>query len=290
MSVKTESYVDRNEEWDLVIQPNRKLFELNIREIWFYRDLLWMFVMRDMITTYKQTVLGPLWFFVQPVMTMIVFAIVFGGIAKIGTAGVPSPLFYLSGIIIWNYFQDCFLKTSSTFTVNSGIFGKVYFPRLLVPFSQVTSGLIRFSIQLVLFLMFLVFYALSGERVGANLLVLVSLYCVVLTGILGMGLGIIFSSLTTKYRDLTFLVSFGVQLLMYASPIIYPVSAISGHFKLYMWWNPMSHLIEAFRYGFLGVGELSIIGLVYSSLFTLLVLVLGVIVFKNTEKNFLDTV
>lgn len=279
-----------SEDWDLVIGPQRHLMDVNLKELWEYRDLLLMFVKRDIVTIYKQTILGPVWFFVQPIMTTLVYVIVFRNIAKISTDGIPGPLFYLSGITLWNYFADSFNKTSTTFTANANIFGKVYFPRLIVPLSIVISNLIKFLIQLSLFLVVWCWYLFTTDSLSPNLWILSIVYLLAIMAGLGLGFGIIFSSLTTKYRDLTFLIQFGVQLAMYATPIIYPMSVLSETYQKVLWWNPIAHVIEAFRYGFLGSGEPSVTGLIYSTLFTAVVLAAGVVVFNKTEKTFIDTV
>jgi lipopolysaccharide transport system permease protein len=281
---------ESDEHWDLIIRPKRHLLDVNLKEIWDYRDLLYMFVKRDIVTVYQQTILGPIWFFVQPIATMLTYVIVFGRIANISTDGIPAPLFYLSGIIVWNYFQECLLKTSSTFTGNAGIFGKVYFPRLIVPMSQVVSGVIKLLIQFSLFLALWVWYLASSDALQPNLWLLSMVYCLLLMAGMGLGLGIIFSSLTTKYRDLQFLLSFAVQLLMYATPIIYPMSVLSDRLRAWLWWNPIAHVIEAFKYGFLGSGSASIVGLAYTTIFTIITLTLGVIIFNRTEQTFMDTV
>jgi len=278
------------EDWDLVIEPKRHLLDINFKDLWDYRDLLFMFVKRDIVTVYKQTVLGPIWFFVQPIMTMLVYVIVFGNIAKISTDGIPAPLFYLSGIILWSYFSECFSKTSTTFTANAGIFGKVYFPRLIVPLSVVISNVIKFAIQFGLFLVVWAYFLARGAEITPNAWMLATAYCLLLMAGLGLGFGILFSSLTTKYRDLTFLLSFGVQLAMYATPIIYPMSTLSEKYQAVLWWNPLAHIIETFKYGFLGAGQASIPGLAYTTVFTVVVLALGIVIFNRTEQTFMDTV
>ena len=270
--------------------PRRHLLDINFKELWEYRDLLTMFVRRDVVTVYKQTVLGPIWFFVQPIMTTIVFVFVFGNIAGIPTDGVPAVLFYLSGIVIWNYFADSLAKTSNTFTANQGIFGKVYFPRLIVPLSIVASNLIKFLIQFSLFLVVWLYYLATNASVMPNGWMLASGYCVLLMAGLGLGFGILFSSLTTKYRDLTFLIGFGVQLAMYATPIIYPMSTLSDRVRSILWYNPIAHLVETFKYGFLGSGAATYAGLAYATAFTCFVLFLGVLIFNRTERTFMDTV
>lgn len=278
------------EHWDLVIRPKRHLLDVNLRELWDYRDLALLFVQRDLVTVYKQTILGPLWFVVQPILTTLVFAVVFGNIAQISTDGLPAILFYLSGIVLWNYFSESLTRTSSTFTANAHIFGKVYFPRLVVPLSIVISNLIKFLIQFGLFLLIWLWYWTTTDSVHPNGWILANGYCLLLMAGLGLGFGILFSSLTTKYRDLTFLLTFGIQLGMYATPIIYPMSSLSERYRAILWWNPLSHIIETFKYGFLGAGEADVLGLAYATLFTLLVLALGVVVFNRTEQTFMDTV
>jgi len=282
------THVDK--EWDLIIQPKRHLLDINFREIWEYRDLLLMFVKRDIVTIYKQTILGPIWFFLQPIMTMLVYVVVFGNIAKIPTDGIPQPLFYLAGITMWNYFSDCFNQTADTFNKNAQIFGKVYFPRLIMPLSKVISGIIKFFIQTLLFWAMLVYYLLRGGVVELGLLVVITPYLVLLMAVIGLGAGILFSSLTTKYRDLTFLISFGVQLLMYATPVIYPLSTIPDKYRLIIWLNPMSHIIEGYKLAFLGAGSLSWLGMIYTTCFAITLLGIGIIIFNKTEQNFMDTV
>lgn len=278
------------EHWDLVIRPKRHLLDVNLQELWDYRDLALLFVQRDIVTVYKQTILGPLWFVLQPILTTLVFAVVFGNIAQISTDGLPAILFYMSGIVLWNYFSESLTRTSSTFTANAHIFGKVYFPRLVVPLSIVISNLIKFLIQFCLFLLIWLWFWITTDSVHPNWWILANGYCLLLMAGLGLGFGVLFSSLTTKYRDLTFLLTFGIQLGMYATPIIYPMSTLSERYRAILWWNPLSHIIETFKYGFLGAGEADVLGLAYATLFTLLVLALGVVVFNRTEQTFMDTV
>ena len=276
--------------WTLEITPRRGLFQIPVREIWDYRDLLVMFVKRDIVTVYKQTILGPLWFFVQPVLTMLMYVLVFGNIANIPTDGIPKPLFYLAGILIWNYFADAFTNTSTTFATNAEIFGKVYFPRLIVPLSLVLSGQIKFLIQLSLFLVVYAWYCLTTDRVHPNLWIAAIPGVLILMAGLGLGFGILFSSLTTKYRDLKFVVQFGVQLLMYATPIIYPMSVLGERTRRILWWNPIAHLVETFKYGLTGEGTPSAGGLLYATVFTAVVLLCGLVIFHRTEQTFMDTV
>lgn len=279
-----------SEHWDLVIKGETSLFDVKFRDLWQYRDLLLMFVKRDFISFYKQTILGPLWFFIQPVLTTIVFSIIFGNIAGISTDGLPKFLFYLSGITAWNYFADCLTKTSTVFRDNASIFGKVYFPRLIMPLSIVVSNLVKFGVQLSLFLVMMIYYSIKGADFHITNAILIFPVLLVLMALLGLGLGLIISAVTTKYRDLTFLVSFGVQLLMYATTVIYPLSAAPPEYKRYIELNPMTGIIEAFRYGFLGKGEFSVWSIGYSAIFTIVVLFLGILIFNKTEKNFVDTI
>lgn len=280
-------------EWTLIIEPKKRLINLNIRELWRYRDLLLMYVKREIITFYKQTILGPLWFFIQPVFTTIVYIFVFGGIAGIPTDGIPKPLFYLSGICLWNYFQESLIKISDTFISNQAVFGKVYFPRLIVPFSTIITGLLKLFIQLILFVLAYVFYIYKGLPVALNSYALLFPVLILLLGGLGLGFGIIISSLTTKYRDLKFLITFLVQLWMYGTPVIYPLSVMKGKYENFLWLiqaNPMTSILETFKFGFLGEGHFSWASLLYSCSFTVILLFLGVIIFNKVERSFMDVV
>ena len=280
------------QDYDLIIRPKRHAFDINFREIWQYRDLLRMFVKRDIITVYKQTILGPIWFIVQPILTTAIYMVVFGRIAQISTDGTPQALFYLSGITIWNYFAESFNTTANTFIQNANIFGKVYFPRLIMPISKVVSGLIKFAIQFGFFLVIYFYFILKGNpNVNPNWTIALLPVYVALMAAYGLGAGIIFTSLTTKYRDLKFLLTFGVQLLMYASPVIYPVSTIpDGTMKTIILYNPFTPILEGFKYAFLGAGHFSWWGLGYSVLFAAVLLTVGIVVFHKTERNFIDTV
>jgi lipopolysaccharide transport system permease protein len=280
----------QSEDWNLVIKGHTSLFDLKFNDLWRYRDLLWMFVKRDFVSFYKQTVLGPLWFFIQPLFTTLVFTFVFGSLAKISTDGLPQQLFYLSGITAWNYFSDCLTKTSTVFRDNASIFGKVYFPRLIMPLSIVVSNLVRFLVQLLLLVLMMVYFGIQGANFQITSAIIFFPLLVVLMALLGLGLGLIITAMTTKYRDLTFLVSFGVQLLMYGTTVIYPLSAAPAKYKSIIELNPMTGIIEAFRFSFLGKGEFSLWSIGYSVLMTLIVLFLGVIIFNKTEKNFVDTI
>ncbi len=279
------------EEWDLVIQPQRSLFDLRLAELWRYHDLVLLFVRRDFVSVYKQTILGPIWYLIQPLMTTLTFTVIFGNIANLPTDGLPQFLFYMSGTVVWSYFADCLNKTSNTFVNNANLFGKVYFPRMAVPVSILISNLITFLIQFGMFLVFVVIFYLRGAPIHFNLLwvALSPLLVLVMAG-LGLGFGIIISSLTTKYRDLRFLVQFGVQLLMYATPVIYPVSSIPTRWQWVILANPVTPLVEAFRFAFLGAGTVNVNSLLYSFGFMLVVVVLGTIIFNRVEQTFMDTV
>jgi len=278
------------ENWDLIITPRKKWYDLQLVDVWRYRDLIALFVRRDFVSRFKQTVLGPLWFIIQPLFTSIVFTVIFGQIARLPTDGLPQILFYMSGNVAWHYFSGCLNGTSNTFTSNAGIFGKVYFPRLVTPISLVISNLISFSIQFVFFLGFLFYFMLQGSDVGLTPWALALPLLIVLMAGLGLGFGIIISSMTTKYRDLNYLVSFGVSLWMYATPIIYPVSSIPERWRWVADVNPVTPIIETFRAGFLGAGNASWSGLAYSAGFMLVVMFIGVVIFNRVEKTFIDTV
>lgn len=279
-----------SEDWDLVIKGHTSLFDLRFNDLWRYRDLLLMFVKRDFVSFYKQTILGPLWFFIQPIFTTIVFTFVFGNLAGISTDGLPQYLFYLSGITAWNYFSDCLTKTSTVFRDNAGIFGKVYFPRLIMPLSIVVSNLVRFGVQLLLLIVMMVYFGIKGANFQVTPAIVCFPFLVMLMALLGLGLGLIITAMTTKYRDLTFLVTFGVQLLMYGTTVIYPLSAAPEKYKTIIELNPMTGIIEAFRYCFLGKGEFTLASLGYSTVCTLIVMLLGIVIFNKTEKNFVDTI
>lgn len=282
----------QQENWE--IAPSTNLFDLKLKEVWAYRDLLGLLVRRDFVSFYKQTILGPLWFFIQPLFTTIIFTFIFGNLAGISTDGLPKPLFYMAGITAWNYFADCLTKTSTVFKDNAAIFGKVYFPRLIMPLSIVVSNLVRFGVQMILFLFFIAYYYFyKGADFQPSWAILLFPVVIILMALLGLGAGMIISAMTTKYRDLAFLVGFGVQLLMYATAVIYPLSTAVEKYPKYSWlikYNPMTTLIEVFRYGFLGKGVFSWSYLGYTSIITLIILLIGVIVFNKVEKNFVDTV
>ncbi len=278
------------EDWTLVIKPEKGLLDVDIKGIWRYRDLWYMYVKRDIVTVYKQTILGPLWFFIQPIFTTAMYMFVFGGLAGISTDGVPQPLFYLSGIMLWNYFSECFNGASNTFTANAGIFGKVYFPRLVVPLASLTSNLIKMLIQLLLFIVVYVYYVAIGGPVSINAAALLFPVLVFMLAFHALSWGLIVSSLTSKYRDLRYLVGFGLQLFMYATPIIYPLSAAGDKFRWALELNPLTPIFEAFKFGVLGSGSLSWGGLLYSFVFMVVMLFFSIIIFNRVERNFMDTV
>ena len=276
--------------WDLTINPHSKWFDLRIKEIFKYKDLLFLFVKRDFVSIYKQTILGPLWFFLQPIITAITFTVIFGNLAKISTDGLPQILFYMCGITLWNYFADTLTKTSDTFSSNANIFGKVYFPRMIAPLSVVVSNLIKLGIQFLLFLGIWIYYLIQSDLIHPNKMLVLIPFLIILIGFMALSFGIIISSLTTKYRDLKFLVTFGIQLMMYASPIVYPLSIVPEKYKWIIVANPVTSIIETFKYAFLGVGEFSWLYLGYSTLFTIILFMIGLVIFHRVEKSFMDTV
>ena len=280
------------ESWDLVLEAKRGWFDLHLNDLWRYRDLVLLFVRRDFVAQFKQTILGPIWFVLQPLLTTVMFTIVFGNIAKLSTDGLPKILFYLSGNILWQYFAECLTQTSDTFRSNASIFGKVYFPWLAVPLSIVISQLLKLSLQFGFFLCFWLYYALfTGAAIHPTPVALLFPVLVLIMAMLGLGAGIIASSLTTKYRDLRFLLTFGVQLLMYTTTVIYPLASIQGgRSRYFILANPMTPIIETFRYGFLGTGSFSWQSLGYSASFSAITLLLGILVFGKVESTFMDTV
>ncbi|MDR3680570.1 MAG: ABC transporter permease [Flavipsychrobacter sp.] len=273
-----------------VIQPSHNFFDLKLKELWQYRDLLFLLVKRDFVSFYKQTIFGPLWFFIQPIFTTIVFTFIFGNLAKIPTDGIPQPVFYLAGISCWNYFSDCLTKTSTVFKDNAPIFGKVYFPRLIMPISIVLSNLVRFGVQFLLFLVVVGYYMMKGAAIHPTACLALFPVLVLLMAAQGFGFGLIISALTNKYRDLSFLVAFGVQLAMYATTVVYPLSAAPAKYIWLIKLNPMTPIIEFTRYGFLGSGNHDLSMLIYSITSTLILVLLGVFTFNKVEKNFIDTV
>ncbi|MEY4660396.1 MAG: hypothetical protein RLZZ42_348 [Bacteroidota bacterium] len=282
---------EHDEEWDLIISPSHNKVNINLKEVWNYRDLIWMFMKRDFAAQYKQTILGPLWHIIQPLLTTLIFVVVFSNIADISTDGLPPVLFYLSGLTIWNYFSSCFQTTSSVFVANAYIFGKVYFPRLVMPISIVVSNLVKFLIQFVLLIAVIVWYYVDGINISIGFSVLyIPLLLIMMAGI-SLGMGIIISSLTTKYRDFTVLVTFGVQLLMYATPVVYPLSMVQNKsLKYWLSLNPLTPVVESFRSVLLGTGSIDVSSLFYSSVFMLFTLLIGLVMFNRVERTFMDTV
>lgn len=272
------------------IKPQSSLLDIDLKELWRYRDLIYMYTKRDIVTFYKQTILGPLWFVIQPILTTVMFMFVFGNLAGISTDGVPGLLFYFSGIILWNYFADCLNRNSKTFIDNQNVFGKVYFPRLVVPISITISNLVKFLIQLALYLIIYLYYIFSGAGIAPNWHLLLLPLLILMTAGISLGFGIVFSSLTTKYRDLTFLLQFGVQLWMYITPVIYPLNSISADKQWIVQLNPMTSIIETFKYGALGQGVFSWCWLSYSFAFMAVLFFVGVIIFNKIEKSFMDVV
>jgi lipopolysaccharide transport system permease protein len=282
-----------NTPWLFEITPKNKFLSLNLKEVWQYRDLLFLFVKRDIVTVYKQTVLGPLWYLIQPLFTAIIFTIIFNNVAGIDTGTVPPFLFNLAGITIWNYFTACLNDTSDTFKKNASIFGKVYFPRVIMPISIVISNLLKFGIQCFIFIFFYIYYYTQGAVIGLNATTVFFPLLVVMMGVLGLGLGMLISSLVTKYRDFSYLIGFGVQLLMYLSAVMYPMALIKEKLPNYGWlveYNPLAYVIETTRYMLLDIGHISILGLVYTFLVTGSVFFVGLLIFNKTEKRFIDTV
>jgi lipopolysaccharide transport system permease protein len=290
MMVKSKIEQTGPEKWDMIISPQRNLFDLRLRELWHSRDLIMLFVRRDFVSVYKQTILGPLWYLIQPLLTTIVFTVVFGNIAKLPTDGLPSFLFYMSGTLIFSYFASSLTKTSETFVNNANLFGKVYFPRLTVPVSILISNLIAFVIQFGFFLVFMVYFFLRGTPLHPNWWILFTPVLLLMMAGLGLGFGIIVSSLTTKYRDLRFLVQFGAQLLQYVTPVIYPLSAVSPRYQALIRLNPLTPVVEAFRYAYLGSGSINLLQLGYSFTIMLFAIVIGAVIFNRVEATFMDTV
>ena len=281
------------QQWTETIESKHSLFDLNLKEVWRYKDLVYMFVKRDFVSSFKQTILGPIWFFINPIFTTVVYLVIFGNIAKLSTDGAPKILFYLAGVTLWNYFSSCLNGTSSVFTSNAAIFGKVYFPRIITPISIVVSNLIKLGIQVFIFLVFYAYFYVQGAEVGFHWTAVFFPFLVLLMGVLGLGLGMIISSLVTKYRDFTHLIGFGVQLLMYLSAVMYPLALIEEKLPKYGWlvhYNPLAYIIETSRYMLLNVGTLSVNGLLFTFVVTMLVFFLGLLIFNRTEKSFIDTV
>ena len=277
------------EQWDSVIESKHSLFDINLKELWHYRDLLVLFVRRDFVTVYKQTILGPLWFFIQPLLTTITFTIIFGNVAQLSTDGAPKVVFYMAGITLWGYFSTCLTTVSGIFNANAGIFGKVYFPRLIMPLTIVISNLMKFGVQFLLFVCFVGYFTLQNQ-IHPNSWILLTPLIIVLMALISMGIGLILSSMTTKYKDLNQLIGFGVQLFMYATPVIYPSSSVPSTYQWVVELNPLVGLFDYMRFAYLGVGEFTILDLVYPSLFSIVILAIGVLVFNKTQKTFMDTV
>lgn len=282
-----------NNKWDIVIQPKSKLLSLDIGELWKYKDLLYMYIRRDLVTLYKQTILGPVWYLIQPLLTTIMFMFVFGGIAGISTDGLPQPLFYMAGILCWNYFSECLTRCSETFNANQHVFGKVYFPRLVVPISIAISSMLKMSIQFFLFIVIYLFYISKGYTAQLTTYALLFPFLILMLAGLGLGFGLLITSLTTKYRDFRFLISFGVQLWMYITPVIYPLSVLRNNYPEYVWaivLNPLTAIIETFKLGFLGQGTFEWSYFIYSTVFTIVVLFLGIITFNKVQRSFMDVI
>lgn len=279
----------QSEEWDLVIKGHTSLFDLRLKELWHYRDLLVLFVRRDFVTVYKQTLLGPLWFFIQPILTTITFTIIFGNIAQLSTDSAPKLVFYMAGITLWGYFSNCLTGVSGVFNTNASIFGKVYFPRLIMPLTIVISNLMKFGVQFLLFVCF-VFYFVSQEKIQPNLWILITPLIIILMALISMGIGLILSAMTTKYKDLNQLITFGVQLFMYATPVIYPSSSVPLKYIWVLNLNPLVGLFDYMRYAYLGVGHFSLNSLVYPTFFSIVILIIGIVVFNKVQKTFVDTV
>ena len=277
------------EQWDSVIESRHSLFDINLKELWHYRDLLVLFVRRDFVTVYKQTILGPLWFFIQPLLTTITFTIIFGNVAQLSTDGAPKIIFYMAGITLWNYFSTCLTTVSGVFNANASIFGKVYFPRLIMPLTIVISNLMKFAVQFLLFICFVVYFTLHNQ-IQPNSWILLTPFIIILMALISMGIGLILSSMTTKYKDLNQLIGFGVQLFMYATPVIYPSSTVPLDYQWVVELNPLVGLFDYMRFAYLGVGEFTILDLVYPSIFSIVILAIGVLVFNKTQKTFMDTV
>lgn len=276
--------------WDLELKPFSNIFDLHLRDVWNYRDLLWLLVRRDFVSFYKQTVFGPLWFFIQPIFTTVIFTVIFSRLARISTEGTEPALFYLAGTVAWNYFSDCLTKTSTVFRDSAGIFGKVYFPRLIMPLSIVISSLVKFSVQMLLLVIMMCWYGFTKGTVHPNLFMVLFPVIVVLMAMFGLGVGLMITAMTIKYRDLAFLVAFGVQLAMYATPVIYPLSAVPDKYRSLIALNPLAALIETFRHGFLGTGQFYLWPFVYSVIATIVFFIGGLVVFNKVERNFVDTV
>jgi len=281
---------NKEDQWSQVIESKHQLFSLNLKEVWRYKDLIYMLVRRDFVTSFKQTILGPIWFFINPIFTTIMYVIVFGKVAGLSTDGAPKLAFYLSGVTLWNYFSSCLTGTSSVFKGNASIFGKVYFPRLVMPLSIVISNLMRFGVQFLLFIIVVLYYYFFENNVQPNLWILSTPILILLMAGFAMGTGMIFSSMTTKYQDVGMLLGFGISLFMYATPVIMPISSFPEKYRWIADINPLTGIFECFKYGYLGVGDFTIGMLIYSTVFTVVILTIGIIIFTKVEKSFMDTV
>ncbi len=280
----------QEQNWDVILTSNKSFFDLQIKQIWVYRDLLMLFVKRDIIAAYKQTIFGPLWFFIQPIFTTVIFTFIFGTLAKLPTGGVPQPLFYLAGITAWNYFADCLIKTSTTFRDNAGVFGKVYFPRVITPLSIVISNLIRFGIQMLLFVGFFIYYVFNGYNFQISWEIILFPIFVIFMAMQGLGFGMLVTAMTTKYRDLAHLVGFGVQLMMYTTTVIYPLDSLSGKLYWVVSLNPMTFIIEGIKTCILGTGQITFYSFIYSLSVTFVIFLIGLLTFNKVEKSFVDTI
>lgn len=279
-----------NQNWDFLIKPKTGWLDINLGELYRYRDLVYLFVKRDFVTFYKQTILGPIWYIIQPLVNTVVFTIIFGKLANISTDGTPQFLFYMAGTIVWGYFATCLQTTSDTFVKNAQIFGKVYFPRLAVPIANVIFSLLQFGIQFIIFLGFLLYFMWQGAEVSPNALIFTMPLILLQMAVMGLGFGILISSLTAKYRDLTFVMAFAIQIWMYATPIVYPLSIVPEKYRIFAALNPMTSVVESFRAAFLGTSSIELVHIVISVTITLLVFIAGVIMFSRIEKTFMDTV
>jgi lipopolysaccharide transport system permease protein len=280
---------NQSEDWDLVIKGQSSLFDVNFRDLWHYRDLLFLFVKRDFVTVYKQTILGPLWFFIQPLLTTITFTIVFGVVAQLNTDGAPKIIFYMAGITLWNYFSTCLTTVAGVFTTNASIFGKVYFPRLIMPLTIVISNLMKFGVQYLLFLGFVIYFALRGQ-INPNTYIALTPYIILLMAVISMGIGLILTAMTTKYKDLTQLITFGIQLFMYVTPVIYSSTSVPENYRWLVDLNPLVSLFDYMRFAYLGIGEFSVGSLIYPTIFSVVSLTIGILVFNKSQKTFIDTV
>jgi lipopolysaccharide transport system permease protein len=277
------------EDWDLVIKGHTSLFDVKLKDVWHYRDLLFLFVKRDFVTFYKQTILGPLWFFIQPLLTTVTFTIIFGTVAQLSTDGAPKVIFYMAGITLWNYFSNCLTSVAVVFSANASIFGKVYFPRLIMPLTVVISNLMKFGVQFLLFLCFVIYFVIQGQ-IYPNLYILLTPLIILLMALISMGIGLVLTAMTAKYKDLNQLISFGVQLFMYVTPVIYPSSSVPENYQWIVNLNPLVPLFDYMRYAYIGIGQFSVGSLLYPSLFSLVILVLGILFFNKSQKTFIDTV